>query len=352
VGTTDHTPGALLEAESQEIIDLRCEVELLREIVRVQELVTSTARQPQAVMQVVAESARRLTGARCCTIELLDGDDMVCAAVAGDPGVDDDGDPASEPGRRLPAGSTLAGASAQSRRILRSDDGGSTIAAPLLDAGTCQGVLAVRAAEPGFFTEHDEDTLRTMAGFFARAVRNALEFTATVDAAERDALTGLPNRAYVLDHLARALTREHGAGLTVLFVDLDRFKRVNDDFGHKMGDRVLAASARRLRNTLRSDDVLGRLGGDEFVIVAQQLPDAAASAMAGRLKAELCEPFYLDDLEISIGASVGISHARPGDDAEELLARADAEMYRAKPTRTEPAAAVSAASAGRRWGRR
>jgi diguanylate cyclase (GGDEF)-like protein len=352
--------------EDQEIIDLRCEVELLREIVRVQELVTSAERQPGAVMQVVAESARRLTGATSSSIELLDGDEMVLAAVAGTSG--------ASVGDRLPADRTLAGLSARTKRILRCDDTRtdhrlgsrpeirvepsngideddgprSMIVAPLLDAATCQGVLAVSASEPDFFTERDEDTLRTMAGFFARAVRNALEFTASADAAATDALTGLPNRGFVLEHLARTLAREHGSGVTVLFVDLDRFKKVNDDYGHKMGDRVLVAAARRLRASLRSDDVLGRLGGDEFVVIAQELPDTAASAMAGRLRQELCEPFYFDDLQLGIGASVGISHARPGDDAEELLARADAEMYRSKPARaaTPPPASL------RWWARR
>ncbi|MFM7064571.1 MAG: putative bifunctional diguanylate cyclase/phosphodiesterase [Actinomycetes bacterium] len=148
--------------------------------------------------------------------------------------------------------------------------------------------------------------------------------------ARHDPLTGLPNRYELLDRLAR---RTGPVGL--LFVDLDRFKQVNDTAGHAFGDDVLVEAARRLRDQMRPEDVPHRLGGDEFVVVAADLVDeAAAEALAARLVAALSEPFRSAGVEWYLGASVGIAMAGPsGDDApdpEHLLRRADMAMFEAK----------------------
>jgi diguanylate cyclase len=147
-----------------------------------------------------------------------------------------------------------------------------------------------------------------------------------------DALTGLPNRLQVIDRLDGAL-RESGPGTStaVLFLDLDGFKRVNDDYGHRLGDSALIAVVERLQQARRSDDLLGRLAGDEFVLVCERVREADVIAIAERIVAAFDTPFVFGDLELNLGTSVGVAvHVGPGGDAEQLLGRADAAMYVAK----------------------
>jgi diguanylate cyclase (GGDEF)-like protein len=118
----------------------------------------------------------------------------------------------------------------------------------------------------------------------------------------------------------------------VMFVDLDGFKAVNDTFGHRAGDQLLVAVARRLRQALRTEDTLARLAGDEFVVVCEQIDDLPTlAAIATRIVETLREPFVLDDGTAQISGSVGVSVAAGhGDDVDLLLRDADTAMYRAK----------------------
>jgi diguanylate cyclase (GGDEF)-like protein/PAS domain S-box-containing protein len=148
-----------------------------------------------------------------------------------------------------------------------------------------------------------------------------------------DPLTGLMNRSALLDHLEEAerWSAATGSSLTVLYVDLDRFKPVNDRHGHVVGDAVLRVVAERLRHSLRADDVVARLGGDEFVIVSRAANDAAdGTALARRLRQVITAPVHVEGLTLSVGASIGIHTAAPGERPGEVLERADAAMYRAK----------------------
>lgn len=149
-----------------------------------------------------------------------------------------------------------------------------------------------------------------------------------------DPLTKLPNRLLLMDRARQALARLHRThGLVaLLFVDLDRFKAVNDSLGHSLGDRLLVAVAERLHTTMRDSDTIARLGGDEFVILAEDLQsDAEAVSVAERLLHALEEPFVVGSAEISMLASVGVSVSHdPDADPEALLREADVAMYRAK----------------------
>jgi len=152
--------------------------------------------------------------------------------------------------------------------------------------------------------------------------------------AHHDALTGLPNRLLFLDRLRQAIKkahREHNQ-LAVLFVDLDRFKQINDSLGHTMGDAVLQTVARRLQGCLREEDVVARLGGDEFTIIMGSLHKPQhAMAMAQKLIRSVQHPVSHEDHELYISASVGISlYPQDGQNAEILLQNADAAMYKAK----------------------
>jgi diguanylate cyclase (GGDEF)-like protein/PAS domain S-box-containing protein len=153
--------------------------------------------------------------------------------------------------------------------------------------------------------------------------------------ATHDLLTGLPNRGLVLTRLAAALRslRSEPGQVHVLFVDLDKFKAVNDLYGHAVGDRVLRAAAERMKAALRPADTIGRIGGDEFVVIIKALPhDAPVDEIAHRLAQAVAAPVALEDEGIvTVGASVG--HASTDDPdypAARLLGAADADMYRVK----------------------
>jgi diguanylate cyclase (GGDEF)-like protein/PAS domain S-box-containing protein len=150
-----------------------------------------------------------------------------------------------------------------------------------------------------------------------------------------DALTGLPNRSLFVDRLGRALERARRRRdyvFAVLFLDLDRFKLVNDSFGHPMGDRLLVETARKLESVIRPSDTVSRLGGDEFAILAEDIRDTAdAVAIAERAQRTLAEPIELLGQELFSTASIGIALGGPNyEDPGDLLRDADTAMYNAK----------------------
>ncbi len=151
-----------------------------------------------------------------------------------------------------------------------------------------------------------------------------------------DVLTGLPNRALFLDRLEHALVRgtRQGRSVAVLFVDLDRFKPVNDSLGHEVGDEVLRTVGRRLRECLRPEDTVARLGGDEFAVLIEDVEDTSDATLVAERVGEAMRPeFEVGDREVVLSASIGIAVSRAGQrDPGELLRAADIAMYKAKRT--------------------
>lgn len=150
-----------------------------------------------------------------------------------------------------------------------------------------------------------------------------------------DALTHLPNRALFsnrVDHAIQAAQRRPGFLFAVLFLDLDRFKFINDSLGHYMGDRLLVVVAERLRHYVRPSDTVARLGGDEFAILLEDIHDTEeAVAVARRIKKELPQPMEIDGHEIFVSASIGISLSSAGyQNPDQILRDADLAMYHAK----------------------
>jgi diguanylate cyclase (GGDEF)-like protein/PAS domain S-box-containing protein len=149
-----------------------------------------------------------------------------------------------------------------------------------------------------------------------------------------DQLTGLPNRRLLVDRLDRALTRgrRSQSGVAVFFIDVDDLKRVNDTYGHAGGDLMIVTVGRALRAALRDADTLARVGGDEFIAICEDLENGYSLDEVGdRLIHAVTTPLVLDGDEVSISLSVGVATpAGDGEDAERLLQRADAAMYRAK----------------------
>lgn len=150
-----------------------------------------------------------------------------------------------------------------------------------------------------------------------------------------DVLTGLPNRALFMDRLKRSLSRAKNRDdylFAVLFLDVDRFKVVNDSLGHQIGDQLLIAMARRLEGCLRPGDMVARLGGDEFAIIVDHIKHVSdATQAAERIQEELGTPFTLSGHEVFAAASIGIAlNLNPADLPEDILRNADTAMYRAK----------------------
>src|SRR3954467_502528 len=150
-----------------------------------------------------------------------------------------------------------------------------------------------------------------------------------------DALTGLPNRALFLDRLELSVRRAHrqseGFCCAVLFLDLDRFKLVNDSLGHLVGDRLLMAVTRRLEAALRPGDTVARLGGDEFTLLLDDIGDIhGASVVAERLQESLSASFEVDGRELYVPASIGIALVTADRAPEDVVRDADVAMYRAK----------------------
>ena len=152
--------------------------------------------------------------------------------------------------------------------------------------------------------------------------------------AHHDALTDLPNRNLFLDRLQQSLTRArwHNRLVAVMFMDLDRFKNINDTLGHNVGDQLLLQLSERLSNSVRDGDTIGRFGGDEFAILLDDIDsDNHISTLAEKLLDTLTRPFKINKQELYVTASIGISiFPNDGEDSDTLLRNADVAMYRAK----------------------
>lgn len=152
-----------------------------------------------------------------------------------------------------------------------------------------------------------------------------------VKQATRDDLTGLPNRTWIVDQVSRMLVDHEVPGhTTLLFIDLNGFKSVNDSLGHAVGDALLQQIGERLRQCMRPGDEVARLGGDEFVVAARCSTRTEACAIAQRLLDGLSTSFVVSDLDVQIGASIGISIAGPETSSATLFENADIAMYQAK----------------------
>jgi diguanylate cyclase (GGDEF)-like protein/PAS domain S-box-containing protein len=155
-----------------------------------------------------------------------------------------------------------------------------------------------------------------------------------------DGLTGLSNRSHLEDRLALAIAdaKRHPEQLAMAYVDLDRFKPVNDHYGHAAGDKVLVEVARRLRAGVREQDTVARLGGDEFVVLFPRLSShGEAETISRRLVEAIARPMDIDGVRISVAASIGLAIFDPRvDDARSLLVKADIAMYSAKRDPTHP----------------
>ena len=209
------------------------------------------------------------------------------------------------------------------------------LAVPLEGAGGPFGVLSAGGTEPRPFGPSDVQFLQGVANVLASALERAQRERSAVVAALHDPLTGLPTRPLFTDRLEHALSRARrlGTPLAVLLVDLDGFKRVNDQLGHGAGDQVLRMLGPRLAACARAADTVARYGGDEFVVLCEDdVTHVGVARVAASIRRACSEPVLLHDgTPVIVSASIGTAWSvEEGVDADALLAAADAAMYRDK----------------------
>ena len=209
---------------------------------------------------------------------------------------------------------------------------------PMRVSGRLTGLLTLDGPNEGYeWPQHTLATLRTVAEVFANALARRGAERALSHQALHDPLTGLPNRSLLLDRLGHALARSSRSAqnVTVMLIDLDGFKDVNDTLGHAAGDELLRTVSRRLTDTLRETDSVARLGGDEFVVVAETATDELnAKMIAGRILESLRAPIDVGGQSVTVTGSLGMVLANASLDHTldpgTLLRKADIAMYRAK----------------------
>jgi diguanylate cyclase (GGDEF)-like protein/PAS domain S-box-containing protein len=205
---------------------------------------------------------------------------------------------------------------------------------PLLRGTSSFGVLSVWSHDGGLNLTDAEKILVFVSQHVATAIEHKQAHEQIKVLAYRDSLTGLPNRVLFNDRLTVAVAHAHREGeqVGVLFLDLDHFKVINDSLGHRVGDSLLQAVARRLLASGREGDTVSRLGGDEFTMLLPGIAQAVDVAkVAQKVLNTVRQPFHIDGHELFLTASIGISlYPEDGQDTETLLKNADASMYRAK----------------------
>jgi diguanylate cyclase (GGDEF)-like protein len=290
------------------------------------------------VLASILSGATDLMPATSGSVMLVEGDEMVVAAAVGN---------SRALGRRAALGDGIAGHVARTREPLlingratpsrfpglgkRVHDVASAMCVPLLERGVLLGVLNLSAERSAAFTEYDLRALSLFAEQASAAIGKARLYAQSQEqahllahAANHDALTGLANRS--------ALEQGVTAGDTLLFLDLDGFKTINDRLGHAAGDEVLVSIAKRIRGNVASKDLVARFGGDEFAVLLRDVTDPAVARMiAGRVLAAIAQPLEVEGHRASVTGSIGIAMPRSEPTPLAVLLRqADQALYAAK----------------------
>ncbi|HET6509401.1 MAG TPA: EAL domain-containing protein [Baekduia sp.] len=339
------TRADLAAAENVRLLDtLRKRQRVLEAMARIQRAISR--REPlQGVLETIVGAAGELLGDDAPALVLRDEEDPSWLVVAASRGY---ADGLVDRGmRRRPVGVGVAGRAVAEDRLIVVEDYlsapdalpafvasgmSAAMAAPVHEDGRVSGALVLSSFKAGrVFSRAEQDMLSSFAEHASLALTDARRVDTMLHQALHDALTGLPNRALFTDRLRHALTqgRRRGTACGVIFLDLDRFKTVNDSLGHAAGDELLVAVARRVDESLRSADTAARLGGDEFAVLLEDLAGVEEAVLvADRIGAALSAPVVVQGREVFVKASVGIAVGRAG--APELLRQADVAMYRAK----------------------
>jgi diguanylate cyclase (GGDEF)-like protein len=273
------------------------------------------------------------------SVLLKDDDDLVLRAHHGDL------TPRIPEGGRLPTGAGLWGRALETGKTLIENDvagnpdymgfyfeTGSRMCIPLVSFGQTLGVLMLDSARAGAFNANDTETLESGADICATAIQNANYVERVQQLAYLDGLTGIFNRRFFELRIAEEIerVRRFGAGMAVVMVDIDQFKRLNDEFGHLLGDEVLRQVSSVFHQQLRKIDVVCRYGGEEFAILLSQTHSQHALAVAEKLR-RLIETWQFPGVPRSVTISAGVAICPDhGKTRDELVKSADAALYAAK----------------------
>jgi diguanylate cyclase (GGDEF)-like protein len=321
----------------------RDEIEFLRAIIDTQNEIAAADLDVTSVIDVVAVRCLELTGADGTIVEFAEGDEMVYRAVSGTT--------AGRRGLRTQATDNLSGLAILRRELQRCDDSEtdprvnreacrelglrSMLCVPLFHREIAVGVLKVISSSPNGFGQRESTMLQSLSSVVAASLAKATAYERRSREALLDPLTGLANRMLLRDRIAQVQARHlrTKSSLSLLYLDLDRFKNVNDELGHAAGDGVLRETARRLVSLVRGQDTVARLGGDEFVVLFEGGRDQA-ELLAARIRAAFDTAFDVEGSKADVGVSIGIATSEdPGEPADALLRRADEAMYRDKRAR-------------------
>ena len=331
--------------DNRRLVDqLRERQGLLDRLFRIQRSISHRA-PTKDVLDAITAGASELLGVERVELRLHDQDSHADLVLVSSIGVEADaGDGPDVIDHSDPAGGRSV---RENRLVIVTGDSSSkdslsgrsaAMAAPVHVNGEPVGCLVVGASdETRRYSPPEQEALLAFAEDASLALQDARAIDAMRKAlrrerhrAEHDPLTGLPNRVTIQRHLETLLSRPGEQHVSVLFVDLDRFKLTNDTLGHAFGDEVLRVVAGRLRTSVREPDTVGRLSGDEFVVICENMSQFGAIEMAVRIQDVVSAPIERNGSDQSITASVGIATAVSGDSAEMLIANADLAMYRAK----------------------
>lgn len=338
-------------------------VDFLNQIIKIQSKLSESDVDVDSFMNLVVQQMEKLTPATGVVIELVEGDDMVYKAATGTV--------ASHLGLHLPQSGSISGLCVKAKEILRSDDtetdarvnlaacrlvhARSMVVAPLFYNSEAVGVIKILSDKPHGFDEEDAQTLNLMAGLIGSALaqrmsyetnqRLLIEKNNTLNELKKaedqlkhmayyDYLTDLPNRSLFIDRLTIAMSRSDRSKkpFSILFLDIDHFKGINDTYGHAVGDEVLKIFSLRVKQCIRSSDTVARLGGDEFVILLEEMEsENDAITVAKKIIEIMNKPFKLAKMKLDVNTSIGITVSVDKKvSQEDLIKQADQALYVAK----------------------
>ena len=321
---------------------------ILMEIIRMQTEIAKQGLDLSGVVEAVVNRIPTITNAEGAIVEYTEGDEMVYRGASG----------FARPllGAHAKRDASLSGLCVRLGQVLRSDDiqldprvdlaplqqvgVRSMVVAPLKHDGSVVGVLKIVSSETHAFTARDVRVLELMSELIAAAMYYAArnETNALYQRATHDALTGLANRTVFFERLRLRISpgRRQIGPLSILLIDMDRLKRINDTFGHRAGDAAIRETALRISRIPRRSDIVARLGGDEFGVILGEVSEINdLLAIVDRVASETDQPFRFEGQVLDLTASIG--HARfpdDGTDVDFLLEAADRSMYRMKRSRS------------------
>jgi diguanylate cyclase (GGDEF)-like protein/PAS domain S-box-containing protein len=351
-GTMDKIIGSSRDITERKTAELELynEKQRLEAVVSLQDSVAQSEFNLDQIMQTVVDSLIEIINADGAVIEVIDGSELVYRSCSGNI--------ADQTGLGIPVDESLSGKCYRTGTKKRSDDiaddqrvdqatieesdfeCGSMLIIPLGQGDDRFGVLKVLNKEPYAFTDSDENVLNLIGGMVSASMSQAMQYEEkekyleqVLAMAHTDALTGLDNRRKLMsdvnEEIDRAVRYEHPLSFGIL--DLDRFKEVNDTYGHQTGDDVLRRIGQVIRSSTRDTDTAGRYGGEEFAFVLPETDLDRATELSVRLLDKLRqETFSSNGSSFSITASIGLAEYEPGFTQDEFINEADKALYEAK----------------------